>query len=85
MTCTQLSMVKSQPGIGVSYHSGSGIDGVILHVYRCYDNLTNSLGGRGRFKNADCHGKRFNTIDEATDFCLKRGYLMPFYRKAWKF
>jgi hypothetical protein len=84
MTCTQPSMVKSQPGLGVSYHSGTGIDGVILHVYRCYDNVRNSFGGFGRFKNADCHGMRFNTIDEASAFCLKRGYLMPFHRKAWK-
>jgi hypothetical protein len=84
MTCTQPSIVKSQPGIGVSYHSGSDIDGVILHVYRYYDTLRNSLGGFGRFKNADCHGKRFNSNDEATAFCLKRGYLMPFHRKAWK-
>lgn len=82
-TCTQSPVVHSQPGIGVSYHSGSDIDGVILHVYRYYAKLRNSFGGLGRFKNADCNGMRFNSTDEATSFCLKRGYLMPYFGKAW--
>jgi len=80
-TVTQSSMVKSQPGIGVSFMSGSDIDGVILHVYRYYQTLKNEFGGLGVFKHADCNGKRFNTLKEANEFALKRGYLMPYFKK----
>jgi hypothetical protein len=74
-------VIKNQPGIGVSFMSGDGIDGVILKVYRYYTNLKNDLGGFGRFKNADCYGKVFPTIEKATEFCLTRGYLMRYYSK----
>jgi hypothetical protein len=67
-------------GWGVSYTSGSGIDGVILNVYKDYPDLPNEWGGLGRFRYGDHHGRRFDTMEQARDFALERGYLQPFVR-----
>ncbi len=59
----------------VSYETGSGIDGAILKVYQIIEH--NAKGERIRYKvkHGDHYGKRFDSIETATQFAFKRGYL----------
>lgn len=82
VTVTQEGMTRSQPGMSVSVRSGEGRH--VLCASRYYEQLGNEFGGKGRFKNCDCDGMEFESSDAAFAFAHQRGYLQPFYRKAWR-
>lgn len=75
-TVVMEGVTPSQPGVCVSYTTGGGA-GVRLSVFRAYDNLPNSWGGRGVHKHCDGHGLVFDTQEQASAFCLSRGYIRP--------
>ena len=89
---TQSSVVPSQPGICVSYTSPAydwkrleRVPGnkVRLNVGRHYD-IRNEFGGIGRWVPADLNGTLYDTQEQAEAVAIKRGYLQPFYKKAWR-
>ena len=84
-TCTAKSVVKSQPGICVSYMTGSGIEGVQLNVFRSYPVKDQKTGFNCKFLYADNHKRMFKTRQECDKFCLERGYTQPYYHKSWKY
>jgi hypothetical protein len=78
-TVTQNGMVKKQPGVCVSFMSGSDIKGVILNVFRVYSNVKNRMGGFGKAKKCDDYGKQFPSMVDARRYALSKGYLKPYY------
>lgn len=79
-TCTQEGVTVSQPGMSVSFTTGTGMTGVILNVSRHYRNLPNEFGGKGRFKLCDANGKVFKTQDEAKQYALEHGYIREWFK-----
>lgn len=78
-TVTQNGMVKRQPGVCVSFMSGSGIVGVVLNVFRTYSNVKNAIGGWGVTKSCDDDKKQFPSMEDARRYALSKGYLQPYY------
>lgn len=66
-------------GWSVSYTSGTGIDGVILKVFKFL-----TVGGNqyAKMRRGEADGLRFKNTDEATRYAHERGYLKPFVH-AW--
>jgi hypothetical protein len=60
-------------GWNVSTTSTSGIDGVILGVFKLH-----RINGRHLFQYGSANGKKFECSDDAWAYALDRGYLQPF-------
>lgn len=78
-TVTMEGIAPGQPGVCVSTTRDWRSSEVRLSVFRAYDSIPNSWGGFGVYKPCDGHGKTFPSAEDATKFCLERGYLRPFY------
>ena len=88
-TVTQEGMTVSQPGTSVSMITGTGIDGVVLHLSRYYNDQPNEFGGKGAFRHCDYDNLQFATREEANAFALEHGYTQHWFRRsypdrAWK-
>ncbi len=76
-----MTVLVTNDGWNVSCHSGTGIDGVILHVFKFILPLDRDYS-KQKMRKGEADGLRFKTGEEARQYAYERGYLKPFVH-AW--
>lgn len=77
MESAEKTRLVTNDGWGVSFTSGTDIDGVILHVYKFILPLDGDYS-KQKMRRGEADGLRFNNIEEAQQYAYERGYLAPF-------
>lgn len=72
-------------GFGVSTHTGSGIAGAVLHIYKHHDAPDKRAAGivpYFRTQRGDLDGTQYASSDEARAAAIAHGYLHPYTRNC---